>query len=380
MTRSGPGRRRRTWRRGGAAASVAALVAAPALPAPVSALAVALLAVLWTGLLWPAEASRRVRRIAAFCLAGTALVLAGPWAAGFLLRPDGPSGMPSEALASRYAELWQELDAAARAGAAALQEPAPGEGFRREAFRRLGALVKAGDPVEEGTTLLLVDPDGEAVAWAGEGLLTEPGPGAIARAGRDFFPAFGSVTLASVEPLSEDRRPWRLLAGRSLPTDRWPFDPPATFDLQATRHSVQWSLLRPGVEPAPGASVIRVPDAPALVFLRRPAASEAAEPWVRAWPRGAWGVLGLLLLGIAALRVVRTAFPERSGSREGGRPEAEEAAPGLPATSGVVAGSGAAAVALAVGSGPLAAAVLGLGTILAASAAIAGGGVAGVGL
>ena len=71
--------------------------------------------------------------------------------------------------------------------------------------------------MRRGLTLLLVDPDGEAVSWAGRGLLHEPSPQQLPRRGNRFWASFGSVTLISVAPLSDEPRPWRVIAGRSNP-------------------------------------------------------------------------------------------------------------------------------------------------------------------
>jgi signal transduction histidine kinase len=224
------------------------------------------------------------------------LALAAPWAArrfGWL--QPGEEELREE-VAERYGALWAGLDDAAREAAAALPPPSAEAEYRRQAFRRLGELALP------ATTLLLVDPDGEAVAWAGEGLLNEPEAGEIVRSGRDFLAAFGSVTLVSVAPLEEAPRPWRLVAGRSFPTDRWPFDPPRVAALSSGGRGVRWSLVRPGTAMAPGATTVELAGAPTLVLLRpeRPAGA-GRDPWRRPWVRVAGGLLAvLLLLGLAA--------------------------------------------------------------------------------
>ncbi|MDY6868786.1 MAG: hypothetical protein SVT56_12965, partial [Chloroflexota bacterium] len=64
------------------------------------------------------------------------------------------------------------------------------------------------------------------MAWAGDGLLHELDSDLLPRAGRTFRAGFATVTLLSVTPLEDDRRPWRLVAGRSLRTDEWPLAVP----------------------------------------------------------------------------------------------------------------------------------------------------------
>lgn len=354
---------RRSWTR---AVLLAALAWTPLLPSPASALIAGALAIAWlAGLRRP---GRLATAAAATCLAGAVAALVAPWAVAHLPVFTRGRELPDR-VAERYGALWAGLADTARTAAAALPAPAggeAGEGYRREAFERLTDLAERSD----GATLLLVDPDGEAVAWAGPGLLIEPDPGSLPRSGIDFFPAFGSATLVVVEPLDDAARPWRVVAGRSFPTDRWPFDRPAGLALRPGRQTVHWSLAEPGTPLAPGAVAVTAPDtpgAPSLVVLETDEGPEHAPPPSRRIPaRVAWGFLAVLLLARTSIRAHRRMLalagegepePPGSGTRSG-----------RGAALALVGASGAAAAALAAGGGGLPALVLGAG-VAAASAA-----------
>jgi signal transduction histidine kinase len=364
MSQEQPGTRRRAGRPRLpiAAGLLAALPWAALAPAPWSALAVALLGA--AGL--AAVSSRRARLAAAVPLLGAVLCLATPWVAARLTSLPAPDELPA-AVAERYAALWQELAETAAVAAEGLEPPAAarelGPEARLAAFRhldRIAAERRGGSG--EAPSLLLLDPDGEAVAWAGEGLLNEPDAGEIGRAGRDFFAGFGSVTLVVVEPLETARRPWRLVTGRSFPTDRWPFDPPIALALPAGRHGVRWSLARAGTPLAPGTAAVELAGAPSLVLYRPDLpAGVSLPPWRRLPWRLACGLLAALLLAVTAVRGLRLALPERSGG-------------GSALAVGVVGGSGAGAATLAAGGAPLPALVLALGVTLASWTASAGSG------
>ena len=89
-------------------------------------------------------------------------------------------------------------------------------------FHDLSALVGE-DPT---LTLMLFDAGGEAVAWAGAGLVHEPAGGNALVDGASFEPGHTATTFFYAVSLHEERRPWRILAGRSLATDRLPFSAP----------------------------------------------------------------------------------------------------------------------------------------------------------
>lgn len=331
------------------------LPVAPALPAPWAALALGALGGAWLALSGRRIARRERRAVALLLLAATLTLAAGALAT-VVAGARGPGLGP--AAEARYAALWEELRALARDGAAALPPPGEGEAFRRAAFARLHQRWER--RASAGDSLLLVDPDGEAVAWAGEGLVNEPSAEALPRAGLDFFAGFGSVSLVAVEPLDDTRRPWRVVAGRSVSADRWPFRPPAF--LGPEWGTLRWSLATPETADAPGAIRLAVPGVPSFVAL--PTGSTTPPPgWHQPGPRIAWGLLAILLLGLGALRAVRIAVPYAAGV---GPPteRRESLGPGL------LCASGALALALAAGAGPDAAfALAGGGALLAMAVA-----------
>ena len=147
-------------------------------------------------------------------------------------------GLRARAPQRHYARLWNSLWSEAKAAAATLAPLVPESGrdldraARIDAFRRLAQLEVGAGGGRHG--LLLVDSDGAAVAWAGEGLLHELKPEAMPRAGPAFAAGWSAATLLAVEPLDGSRRPWRVIAGASFPTRELPFG----------RHEpLRWSLV-----------------------------------------------------------------------------------------------------------------------------------------
>ncbi|MFP5286768.1 MAG: hypothetical protein ACLGI9_13595 [Thermoanaerobaculia bacterium] len=108
--------------------------------------------------------------------------------------------------ADEYADLWDGLRDEAREAAEALVNAPESQDEKMRAFRRLAELVPDRADQEQGRrALLLLDPDGAAIAWSGEGLLHEPSPDQVPRSGRAFQASFTAVTLLAVEPLPSDR-------------------------------------------------------------------------------------------------------------------------------------------------------------------------------
>jgi signal transduction histidine kinase len=105
----------------------------------------------------------------------------------------------------------------------------------------------------EGWTWLLFDPDGNAEAWAGRGLLHEVEPDRLPRAGRIHLSSFTATTFLSIHPLSEDRRPWRVAVGRSLATDRLPGE-------SEPSGSVSWAVLDGDLSPTEGMRILQAAE------------------------------------------------------------------------------------------------------------------------
>ncbi|HEY0511121.1 MAG TPA: ATP-binding protein [Thermoanaerobaculia bacterium] len=265
---------------------VAGLVAAPLLADGWAAFAALALSLIW---LWLRPA--RERRLAGPILAVAVAALAAGWASGLLER--APRTERIRQTRQEYARLWDELRAEARTAAVAVRGAADDTPQARlNAFSRLSK-VDLGQG-KGRRALLLLDPDGVPVAWAGEGLLHELLPDLLPRSGPAYRASFSAVTLLVVEPLGNDPRPWRVAAGVSFPTDALPFPP---------GRQARWTLVSDPAQAAPGTDVVRLLGAPFLVIERNPPPVPAAG-----WPpadRVAWAALGLALLLVAVLRLLR---------------------------------------------------------------------------
>ena len=270
-----------------------ALPAAPFLGAPWNGFAVAALGGGW---LWltsrpgvvgedPARPRGRGRLAALALIAGALGVLGAPWLVERTMTVEEEQEEAlSEVLERRWTELWRDLAAEAEQAAELLETAEQGaadpligpagrdrsgdDAGRRRAFRILAERLERPEADRRGRfTLLLIDPDGEAVAWAGEGLLNEPDPTVLIDRGYDVSASFGSATLLAVEPLGDGRREWRMVAGRSFRTDRLPFDLPAALRVRSGGADLRWSVARAGTPLPPGARAVAAEGLPALIWL-----------------------------------------------------------------------------------------------------------------
>ncbi len=290
--------RRRPVRGGFGTAILLAAAAAPFLPAPADAGAVAVLAALW----WLAR-PRPGRWLVGLGLSAVAAALAAGSAIERWPRPPLADGVPR--LTASYVRLWDDLAAEAAAAAAVFAADPQPAAPRAEGFRRLQERLDDGGA--RGLTLLLLDPDGDAVAWAGEGLLHEPDPYSLPAAGLDWRHGHTAITLLAVEPLSAARRPWRAVAGRSLATDRLPFATAGT----GWPSEVSWHLQPGEAMPASGAVSLRRDGAPTML-VTPPA--DAGSRWTQAARRTRR--LGLIVLGFTlfASPILRAAGRRQEGS------------------------------------------------------------------
>jgi signal transduction histidine kinase len=341
---------------------LAAALAAPLLPSPFSLLLLLACSLLWLGL-----RPRLPRREAALGVLLAAVSVVALVGAGLIAREQRlPDRVWVARHAPEYRRVWEELRAGAAAAAGELArrpqspldvldhpaEAPPPQGAVQaatlEAFDRLGRLTP---PRGEGRrALLLIDRDGNAVAWAGEGLVHEPEQ--WPRSGLAYRAGFNSVTLYAAEPLDGSTRPWRVIAGASFHTGQLPragalaqggtaLGPGAVlFRLRDAldqvaesllpRRPLRWSLVDDPAQVHPRAIEVQrdsslggaaAAGAPALT-VERVAAGPGSAPEVLDWPtKLAWAALAAVLLALGVMRGVGMALPAvstLSGLREGG--------------------------------------------------------------
>lgn len=255
----------------------------------------------------------------------------------------------AEGAAEDYAALWEGLRSEARDAAEALGRPPKTPDERLRAFRRLAEMVPDRPDRDQGRrALLLLDPDGSPEAWSGEGLLHEPSPDLVPRAGNAFQASFTAVTLLAVEPLPSDRqarRPWRVVAGVSFPTDRLPFP--------GSSRALRWSLVHSPDQILPGKLMVPAKAPPYLVVEPSFSATPPPFPWAR---RVVWGALAFALLALAVMRTPGLALP---GEPAPPRP------PGSRIRLSMLVFAGIFAIGMAAGLSWIALAVLGAGVALA---------------
>jgi signal transduction histidine kinase len=188
-----------------------------------------------------ATAGRRHRRGS---LAVLSLLLASlsVWTGARLLVERGRARPETAARAVLHAYSSALDDLEHRAGdlAEKLVSMPLGGAERLELFRRLDQERRSsGTPA--GLTALLLDRDGVALAWSGDGLRHDLPEAELPMLGLHSVSSFAAVTLYAVAPLDDSRRPARVVVGRSFATTTLPFGTSrprgATFD-----GSPSWSV------------------------------------------------------------------------------------------------------------------------------------------
>jgi len=295
-----------------------AAVASPLLPDPWALVLLALVALAWL-LLRPPPRELALAGLA-FAAAVACLTLSA------LDRPAHPaiSELPSlgaARLAEPYESLWRSLEDQARGMGEALAEISgdlDGGRISAQTRRRIfRILLDLAQPRAVGRgALFLLDPDGRAQAWAGEGLLHEIPAFELPRTGPHFRASFGAVTLLVVEPLDDSQRPWRAMAARSFPTDRLPFSVEGRKGLVRSH----WSLIDQPFERGEGTLAVPVEGRPTLVVdLREQPLAESLPARLQVLHRAAWGGIAFALLALAVLRAVGLALPASEGGGLRGR-------------------------------------------------------------
>ncbi|MES1211704.1 MAG: hypothetical protein ABUL63_05165, partial [Acidobacteriota bacterium] len=244
---------------------------------------------------------RREAVIIGVSLSVAVLALAVRWEAE--LRRSSSEAEWVESAGRQYERLWDDLRADAAAGAKALGKPPGDMRTRLDAFGRLNRIESDSARGRGRRSLLLLDPDGAAVAWAGEGLLHEVDPERVPRSGLSYQASFGAVTLLAVQPLPSDRqarRPWRVVAGASFPTETLPFP--------AIPHRLRWSLVDSPAAVLPGSTAVPLAGAPTLVVSQP---GQTAEPAGRPWALHlAWAAIAFAFIALAVMRGVGLVLPQ----------------------------------------------------------------------
>lgn len=278
---------------------LALVLAAPLTPEPVSILLLLAGAGLWVWLAWGSRPKRERWLMLLGTIAALGVLLTGVGEAWFAPRSIDDWVRLEQ---PRYQHLWNGLEDACDDAARQLGGASFSPSSRQAVFHRLDSLVAAAP--DSRLTLLLFDPDGEAFAWAGRGLVNGVGAKDLKSQGPGFVASFSSATLFVRKALSAGQRSWWLVAGMSAPTDRLPFAAPAGEQGAAFR----WSLLPAASEAPPGRVLLAPPKLPVLVIDQ--AASVSIGPSAKQldrFRRWAWWPLGVMLLLLALSRGVGAA-------------------------------------------------------------------------
>ncbi len=281
-------------------AALAAVAVAAALPLEelTRALLLALLAVLWL----LSRPSRRQRWIGGLGLTAVVLLSA---AAGVLEKRPADDDAWRDAVEEAYVRLCEDLLGSAQSTAEALSkmrrawhedgEAPAADRQRLEIFGYLQNLTET--PAFRDRTLIYFDPDGEAVAWAGNGLLHESDSFDLPTAGLAYRRGYTALTLMALAPLSEKKRPYRILVGQSFPTTGLPL-------LGTGKEDFVWSLTTAGGTGADEAVRIAPEGLPALVIARRPrpqGEGSSALRWSAAWWAPKMSLAAAFLLGLTLI-------------------------------------------------------------------------------
>ncbi|HVR29821.1 MAG TPA: ATP-binding protein [Thermoanaerobaculia bacterium] len=283
-------------------------------------------------------ATRLPRREKAMLASGL-LVAAGLVATGAAMARFDSSAVWARLGEHRLARLVEELEQGADRAVEAVR-PVAAAPLRVEAFDRLDALVGRSDPRR---SYLLFDQDGEAVAWAGEGLLHDVDPLARRREETGFVSSYTATTIYTLRQVGErGQASWWVLSGRSFPRDRLPFSPGPTLDARDYR----WWIESDDAAAAGGSALLRSGRGFGLRVQRDPDADATARS--RTWAAVA---LGVALFAVALER-------GRAAVRSGG--------PRAALVPGVIAVAGVATLARAGGATLLPLAILAAVAVVAA--------------
>lgn len=141
------------------------------------------------------------------------------------------------ATASRYEAFWSGIESDAKLAEARFRDLLPDKASPAHRFEILREISR-GSALPDffpRPTLLLFNPDGDAVAWAGEGLQHEPQSFSKEEL-RHFTRGVTATTLWVQRLIPVEKRSWRLIVGVSFPDSELVFSP------QAVAAETRWTL------------------------------------------------------------------------------------------------------------------------------------------
>lgn len=147
-----------------------------------------------------------------------------------------------EGTAARYESFWQSLEKDAEAAAVKVEPLLQEEGTAAEQrFQVLAQIANesARPRFAPTSSFLLLNPDSDAVAWAGKGLQHEPLHSAAAE-GRFFTRGVTATTLWVQRTIRVDKRNWHLVVGASFADTGLAFSP---YPLSS---ATKWSVVSSG--------------------------------------------------------------------------------------------------------------------------------------
>lgn len=159
----------------------------------------------------------------------------------FLLTKPPSLEVWKEKTAARYESFWQGLEKDAEDAAEKIEPLLQDEGASEQRFQILARIAKesARPPFAPRSSFLLLNPDSDAVAWAGKGLQHEPRHSAAAE-GRFFTRGVTATTLWVQRTIKVDKRNWHLVVGASFADTGLAFSP---YPLSS---STKWSVVSLG--------------------------------------------------------------------------------------------------------------------------------------
>lgn len=182
-----------------------------------------------------------------------------------------------EATANRYESFWLGIESDADLARGQLQIQLPDKISPEQRFELLRQISRysALPQFSPRPTLLLFNPDGEAVAWAGEGLQHEPQTFSKEE-NRQFTRGVTATTLWIQRLIPVEKRSWRLIVGVSFPDSELVFSPKPLMP------GLRWTASFSRESSAPGTVLIRAKEGTPVLLVQQ-VRFDQASPRVLLW-------------------------------------------------------------------------------------------------